>query len=265
MNYNNAFLRDLKHTQVYTEKIMLNNIQKNEEHIPYIKFGSKNIDNVLNGGFYPQNSYIIFGANKTGKTQICHHICVQAYYNSIKSVFLDTENTFRPERVNELSLTRNLKSEDVLKNILVSKILSNNALQLKLNELENIIISHKIQLLIIDSINNYYRLDIGSKHFSNYQTKSLFYGILEQVNNLTNKYNLITLLTAQISPSFSADSNIKEIPVGQQFLNHFFSEFLYLSYKEEDKGYIHYVKSSMFPEKKVLYKITKSGVKDYKI
>ena len=259
------YFRDLKHTKIFANKYFNVIIEKKKSLVPKINSGYKNIDNVLNGGFYPQTCYIIFGLNMSGKTQFCHQLCIQAFKNSIKTFFLDTENTFRPERINELSKESNLNSEKVLKNILVSKIMSNTALNLKLGEVEQKIQENALNLLIIDSINNYYRVEHGERHISSHSSKINFQTILEKINLLTTSFNLITILTAQVAPNFILDEPIRELPVGLSYLNHYFSEFIYLSTKEQAIGSMHYVNSNFSPEKKIQYRITKNGIVDYKI
>jgi RecA/RadA recombinase len=143
--------------------------------------------------------------------------------------------------------------------------MSNNALLLKLNELDFIIKSNNVKLLIIDSINNFFRIERSDKQISFLKAKTTYLKILEKINNLTQRFQLITILTAQVAPNFVEEAVVKEFPVGIQYLNHFFSEVLYLSYKEKDMIYIHLVNSHLLPEKKVIYSITKRGIEDYKM
>jgi hypothetical protein len=97
------------------------------------------------------------------------------------------------------------------------------------------------------------------------KAKTTYFKILEKINNLTQQFQLITILTAQVAPNFIEEAVIKEFPVGIQYLNHFFSEILYLRYKESDMVYVHLVNSHFLPEKKLLYTITKRGIEDYKM
>jgi len=256
---------NLKKTVALDRKYILSEIVKLDLEKNLISTNSKNINKVLGGGFQSSKVYVVFGANKTGKTQLCHQLSVQSFRTSQKTIFLDTENTFRPERIRELAAVNNVDDEKALKNILVSKIMSNTAFILKLNELGIIIEKKEIKMLIVDSINNYYRFERGEKEISFFKARTTFLRILEKINDLTKKYNLITILTAQVAPNFNENAIIKEIPVGMLYLNHFFSEFLYLSYKEKDLGYIHLLNSHFLPEKKLLYRITKKGLDDYKI
>jgi DNA repair protein RadA len=68
--------------------------------------GSKNLDDFLKGGVESQAITELAGEFGSGKSQIYHTLCVtaakgtQGQINSI--IFVDTENTFRPERVHQI-------------------------------------------------------------------------------------------------------------------------------------------------------------------
>ncbi|MFW9999474.1 MAG: hypothetical protein ACFE9Q_03095 [Candidatus Hodarchaeota archaeon] len=254
-------------------------ILKDYKGLKNLKFvlhsGAKNFDETLGGGFYQGRMYLIFGANKTGKTQICHQLCVQAYIqlnrllkksNTMNNQFIfyfDTENTFRPERLKELTLTQGVEYNNLLKNIFVSKIMSNSALLLSLKELERLLELKDFNILIIDTINNHFNSEVANKEISIDKTKLIFLKILSLISELTIKYGLITIATAQVTSNLFKESLLRVIPVGNYLLNHFFSEYVFLDYKEHDKRYVQLVNSMNFPEKRILYKITPLGVQDY--
>lgn len=252
-------------------------LEINRNKIYILASGAKNFDDTIGGGFYKCNKYLIFGANKTGKTQLCHQLCVQAFMQFSKIVnnskiknkqfvfYFDTENTFRPERIKELILKYDVNYDKILKNILVSKIMSNSAFLLSLKELEKFLEKNTITILIIDSINNYYNSDLANKSISVNKAKEIFLRILALINKLTLEYSLITITTAQVTLNLNKDSPLRVLPVGNSLLNHFFSEYVYLDYKEQDKRYVQLVNSINLPEKRLLYKITSSGIQDYKI
>ena len=171
MKSNKSSTVNLKKSLIISTKKIVSEIERNKREKFSISTGSKNIDDVIGGGFHSNKTYIIFGANKTGKTQLCHQLSVQAYHKSFKLIYLDTENTFRPERISVLARTQELESEKILKNILISKIMSNPAFLLKLNEIEDVIKKNNIKILLIDSINNYYRLELSDKDISFFKAK----------------------------------------------------------------------------------------------
>jgi hypothetical protein len=93
----------------------------------------------------------------------------------------------------------------------------------------------------------------------------MFLNILHKVNELTHKHNLITVVTSQVTSNFTKKGNIRVLPVGNQFLNHFFSEYVYLSKKDNDTNFVQLVNSLTLSEKKLLYKITSKGIQDLKL
>jgi len=263
----------LKKYQIIDYNVLISKLNKKNLKYNVLTSGSKSLDEVLGGGFYTSKKYLVFGTNKTGKTQLCHQLCVQAYDLFISKLnrksskfiyFLDTENTFRPERIKDLSLSSNKNYREILANILVSKIMSNSAFLLTLKNLEPILKKNKGGVLIIDTINNHYNSELGNRNITFNKSKEVFIKILDLINLFTTKYNLITIATAQVSFNLAKESVIQVQPVGNPYLNHYFSEYLYLSFKEEVKSYVHLVNSIKFPEKKLLYQITAKGIQDYK-
>jgi hypothetical protein len=147
----------------------------------------------------------------------------------------------------------------------VSKVMSNAALLLALKDFDKKLKSVGEGILIIDSINNHFRSDLGNEKISFNRVRNVFLDILYRINELTNTYNLITVATSQINPNFFKKGVMKELPVGNQYLNHFFSEYIYLRKKDRETNYVQLVNSLHFSEKKVLYKITSKGIQDYKL
>ena len=143
--------------------------------------------------------------------------------------------------------------------------MSDSAFLLSLKNLEKSLDKEESSVLIIDSINSHFRVEQGDKNVSYKKSKDLFLKILEQINYLTEKYSLTTIATAQISPNLLENTIVQEVPVGNQFLNMIFSEYLYLKYYKDGICIIQNVNSSFLPEKKLLYKITSTGIKDYKL
>ena len=66
-------------------------------------FVKSSFDDVIIYESYNMNHFKVFGEFRTGKTQIAHTICVTSQIPGIghqggKVIFIDTENTFRPDR-----------------------------------------------------------------------------------------------------------------------------------------------------------------------
>lgn len=79
------------------------------QEIVYITSGSKELDKLLGGGFETGSITEMFGEFRTGKTQICHTLAVTCQLpveqggGAGKCLYIDTEGTFRPERLVEIA------------------------------------------------------------------------------------------------------------------------------------------------------------------
>ncbi|MHA1297343.1 MAG: hypothetical protein ACTSPH_12150, partial [Promethearchaeota archaeon] len=63
-----------KHCKIVDFLRLLN--ESKNKGINILPTSSQNINSLLNGGFFSGKTYILFGKNNTGKTQICHQLCV---------------------------------------------------------------------------------------------------------------------------------------------------------------------------------------------
>ena len=79
------------------------------------------------------------------------------------AIYIDTESSFRPERIKAIAKARGLDHEKILQKILVAKALDSTMQESCIREagsninFETNSISSKIKLLIVDSITNHYR------------------------------------------------------------------------------------------------------------
>jgi DNA repair protein RadA len=126
--------------------------------------GSKSLDDFLKGGIESQAITELTGEFGSGKSQICHTLCVTAAANNNKGkinsiIFIDTENTFRPERVHQIAEARGLDSEEIMKKVFVCKIANSAQLEALIRNLGKSIEEHKAKLVIVDSIISLHRAE----------------------------------------------------------------------------------------------------------
>ncbi len=116
----------LKEEKILSSNTLIENLNKVKLEEFLLSSGSKSIDSVLQGGFRSGTVYVVFGGNSTGKTQLCHQLCVQLFKHSLNEqskrpmkqnlniFYLDCENSFRPERLKEFSRDLNHEFQEVL-------------------------------------------------------------------------------------------------------------------------------------------------------
>ena len=88
-----------------------------------VSTGSRCLDTLLNGGIEAGSITELFGEFRTGKTQLCHTLCVTCQLpksqggGAGKAMYIDCEGTFRPERLIEIAKRYNLDEQQVLDNV----------------------------------------------------------------------------------------------------------------------------------------------------
>jgi meiotic recombination protein DMC1 len=139
------------------------------EKIRRITTGSKNLDTLLQGGIESMSITEAFGEFRTGKTQLSHTLCVTAQMSSEvgggqgKVAFIDTENTFRPERIKAIAERYNLDPLETLDNIIVARAYTVDHLNQLLMFAAAKMYEEEYALLIVDSIMAPFRVDFSGR------------------------------------------------------------------------------------------------------
>lgn len=140
-------------------------IYDKRKKIARISTGSGGMDDLLMGGIETQSVTEFYGEFGSGKTQICHTLCiiVQSPVDEgglgASAIYVDTENTFRPERIVGISSSRGKDPKQILNGITVAKAYNSAHQELIIGELGSIIDKTNAKLVIIDSAVAHYRAE----------------------------------------------------------------------------------------------------------
>ena len=115
----------IKKALVYVSQGYRTGLEVREEHKKRTKLstGAKELDDLLGGGPESQTTLEIIGEKGTGKTQMCMKLAIQAQLPIEEGgldgevVWIDTEGTFRPDRITEISEACGLDPEEILSKI----------------------------------------------------------------------------------------------------------------------------------------------------
>ena len=150
-----------------------------------IPLSSAKVNALLGGGFIPGTIYLLYGEYATGKTQIGLHACVSVYnlYKNLKTpvsaMIIDTEDTVRPERIQEIAETSyDLPDTQVLSRIRIVHSPSTETIHIQLKKIDTQGLDEEIKLIIIDSLTNFIRVDLGNDEVSNIQVRDKLKRIL---------------------------------------------------------------------------------------
>jgi DNA repair protein RadA len=182
--------------------------------------GSVNLDSFLKGGIESQAITEIAGEFGSGKSQLCHTLCVTAAANKEKRgkrvvgtlagdlsrnnnnntnniIFVDTENTFRPERIHQIAEGRGLEPEEIMKRVFVCKIYNSAHLEAIIKNLGKSIEHYKAKLVIIDSIISLHRAEFPGRETLAERQQRLNV-MLHRLIRLAEIYNVAVVLTNQV-------------------------------------------------------------------
>ena len=114
-----------------------------------------------------------------------------------KVAFIDTEGTFRADRIVQIAERFNLDSEAVLENILVARTFTHEMMDNALTLLAGKFSEEPFKLLIIDSIMAHFRVDfIGRGELSERQQK--LGQFLAKLNKVADEFNIAVVYTNQV-------------------------------------------------------------------
>jgi DNA repair protein RadA len=236
------------------------------KNIERISTGSKNFDELLGGGIEVNALTEIYGEFGSGKTQICHTSSVTVQQKRSEGgleggvIYIDTENTFRPERIVSISKSRNIDYIKVLENIIVAKAFNSAHQELIIQEIGNIIESKNIKLLVLDSAISHYRAEyLGRGTLSERQQK--INKLMHMLIRICETYKIAIILTNQIQSAPDTVFGDPFKPAGGNIIAHSSTYRIYL--KKAGKNRIaRIVDSPYHAEIEALFSLGEEGVTD---
>ena len=170
-------------------------VHQSRQDICYLTTGSKELDGLLGGGMETGSITELFGEFRTGKTQLCHTLCVTSQLPleqggcEGKAMYIDTEGTFRPQRLIEIAEKYGLDGQDVLDNVSYARAYnSEHQLQLLL-QASCMMSEGRYGLLIIDSATGLYRTDYSGRGELSARQMHLA-KFLRALSKLANQYGI---------------------------------------------------------------------------
>jgi len=157
-------------------------------------------DALLEGGFETRAITECFGQYGSGKTQIGHLLAVniQKEDPTAAVVYIDTESTFRPERIMQFAKGAGLDPEQILKNIKVARAYNSDHQMLLVEKIEDLIKQGlNVRLIVVDSLTAHFRAEfVGRGTLADRQQKLNKH--MHILAKLADMYNLTVYVTNQV-------------------------------------------------------------------
>lgn len=220
---------------------------------------------LLGGGVETQAITEAYGQFASGKSQLGFQLAVNVQLPKNKGglgkkcLFIDTENTFSPNRIVSMAKTMGLDPEKVLKNIFVARAFNSEHQIFLVEKASEMIEEKNIGLVIIDSITSHFRADyIGRGELARRQQKLNKH--LHTLQRLADGHNLAVYITNQVMANPAMLFGDPTKPVGGHVLAHQCTYRLYLRRGRAGTRVCKLMDAANLPEAECIFKITENGL-----
>jgi DNA repair protein RadA len=229
--------------------------------------GVHSIDDLLGGGFETQALVEVYGEFGSGKTQIGHQLAVNCTLPIEEGgldgdvFYIDTEDTFRPERITQMARGCGLDPDKVLARIHVARAYNSDHQMLLAEEINRMSKGLNVKMIIVDSLTSHFRAEyIGRGMLANRQQKLNRH--LKDLKQLATINNALILVTNQVHSKPDAMWGDPTKPIGGHILAHASTFRLYLRKAKAGRRIARLVDSPNLPDGECVYQVTQEGLRD---
>jgi DNA repair protein RAD51 len=243
---------------------------KQRSEIVHLTTGSKELDKLLRGGIETGSITEIFGEFRTGKTQICHTLCVTCQLpieqggGEGKAMYIDTEGTFRPERLVAIAERFGLNPDDVLDNVAYARAYNSDHQSQLLVQVSAMMSEQRYALLVVDSATALYRTDYsGRGELSARQMHMARF--LRHLLRIADEYGVAVVITNQVVASVDGGAMFvkdQKKPIGGNIIAHASTTRLSLRKGRGNTRICKIYDSPCLPELEATFGIAEQGITD---
>ena len=242
-------------------------ILERRNEITKLTTASEELNKLLGGGFETQAIVELFGEFGSGKTQIVHQLAVNVTLPKEKggldghAMIIDTENTFRPERITQMANALELDPKEVLKKIHVARAYNSHHQILLVEKASEMAKEIPVKLLVIDSLTAHFRAEYVGR------------GSLAERQQLLNKHmhdllrfgdlnNAVIAVTNQVAAKPDAFFGDPTRPIGGHIVGHTATFRIYLRKSKAGRRVARLIDSPNLPEGEAVIMLKEEGIRD---
>jgi DNA repair protein RadA len=232
-----------------------------------ITTGSKSLDELLGGGIETRTITEFFGEYGTGKTQICHQLSVNVQLPedkgglAAKAFYIDTEGTFRWERIEQMARGVGLDPDKVMENIYWVRAVNSHHQMAIVEKLFDLMSKENIKLVVVDSLTGHFRAEFPGRE--NLAMRQQFLNKhLHQLMRLAEIYDAAVVVTNQVMAVPEMFFGSPDRPVGGHVVGHAPGVRVQLRKSKGNRRIARVVDAPHLPEGETQFAITEYGVRD---
>jgi DNA repair protein RAD51 len=241
------------------------------QNVIHLSTGSSELDKLLGGGFETTSITEVFGEFRTGKTQICHTLCVTCQLprekggGEGKAMYIDTEGTFRPERLIDIAERFGLNGQEVLENVAYARAYNCDQQNKLLIQAAALMAENRYALLVVDSATALYRTDYSGRGELSARQNHLG-KFLRNLQRIADEFGVAVVIANQVMSQVDGSAMFvgeQKKPIGGNIMAHASTTRLYLRKGRGESRVCKIYDSPCLPESEAVYAIGKGGIEDY--
>ncbi|MCK4455768.1 MAG: DNA repair and recombination protein RadA [Thermoplasmata archaeon] len=237
------------------------------KHVGKLTSGAKALNELLGGGFETQAISELFGEFGSGKTQIAHQLAVNVTLPVDQggldggTIWIDSENTFRPERISQMATALELDPDETLKGIHVARAFNSHHQMLLAEKAMEVAKEYNARLLVVDSMTSHFRAEyIGRGALA--ERQQLLNKHMHGLLRFGDAFNAVVCVTNQVMAKPDAFFGDPTRPIGGHIVGHTATFRIYLRKSKGGKRIARLVDSPNLPEGEAVFLVDANGVSD---
>ncbi|MEK6948188.1 MAG: DNA repair and recombination protein RadA [Nanoarchaeota archaeon] len=229
---------------------------------------AKGLDSLFGGGIESGAITECYGEFGSGKSSIAHQLAVSTQLPKEQGgaegmvVWLDTESTFRPERIKQICEGRGLDVSTTLKNIKVARCFNSDHQMLLAEKVEDLIKEgNQVKLVIVDSLMSHFRADFsGRGQLADRQQKLNKH--MHALQKLATSYNLAVYVTNQVMSKPDTFFGDPTAAIGGHIVGHNSTYRVYLRKGKKGTRVAKMIDAPHLPDTEAIFQVTEKGIED---
>eukprot|EP00747_Dinoflagellata_sp_TGD_P099900 gnl/TRDRNA2_/TRDRNA2_167887_c0_seq2.p1 gnl/TRDRNA2_/TRDRNA2_167887_c0~~gnl/TRDRNA2_/TRDRNA2_167887_c0_seq2.p1 ORF type:complete len:350 (+),score=91.25 gnl/TRDRNA2_/TRDRNA2_167887_c0_seq2:155-1204(+) len=237
-----------------------------------VSTGAGKLDQMLGGGVESSSITEFFGEFRCGKTQICHSLAVMAQLPpnlggaNGKVIYIDTEGTFRPERIRQIAEGKGVSAEAAMENIIYARCYTSEHLVQLLVEAAGIMVKDedRFALIVVDSIMGVFRVDYSGRGELSERQQHLGQ-VMTKLQKVSEEFNVAVVLTNQVMADPGGGCAFMPShpkPIGGHVLAHFSTTRVFLRKGRAEQRVAKIFDSPWLPESESVFEIFGGGIRN---
>ncbi len=242
-------------------------ILERRKQVTKLTTGSKAFDELIGGGVESQSIMEFFGEFGSSKTQVCFQLAVNATLPEEKGgldsdvIIIDSENTFRPERIIQMATYLGADPQETLRRIHVARAFNSQHQVLLVEKAMDLAKDMKVRLLIVDSLTSHFRAEyVGRGALA--ERQQVLNRHMHDLLNFATLNNAAIVVTNQVAAKPDAFFGDPTRPIGGHIVGHTATFRVYLRKGKAGKRIARLIDSPNLPEGEAVFMVTEDGIKD---